>query len=88
MSPRCQTDTAAPSAGLPEGYECSAAAVCLAGAFPLHFGGRLHDVHVAYRLAGRTDAPVVAVLGGISAGRYVFGLPGGLPGWCPGGLPC
>ena len=81
MPPRQQTDTAAPSAGLPEGYECSAAVVRLAGAFPLHFGGSLDDVRVAYRLAGRSGAPVVAVLGGISAGRYVFGLPGERPGW-------
>ena len=81
MPPRQHTDTAAPSAGLPEGYECSAAVVRLAGAFPLHFGGSLDDVRVAYRLAGRSGAPVVAVLGGISAGRYVFGLPGERPGW-------
>jgi homoserine O-acetyltransferase len=36
---------------------------------------------VAYRLAGARAAPVVAVLGGISAGRNVFGLQPGAPGW-------
>jgi homoserine O-acetyltransferase len=44
----------------------------LSGAFKLHFGGQLNNVRVAWRLAGDTG-PVVAVLGGISAGRYVTG---------------
>jgi homoserine O-acetyltransferase len=39
------------------------------GPFALHFGGELHGVRVAWRLAG--TGPVVAALGGISAGRYV-----------------
>ncbi|MGB5104498.1 MAG: homoserine O-succinyltransferase [Steroidobacteraceae bacterium] len=53
----------------------------LAGPFALHFGGQLPAVNVAYRLAGAAGAPVVAVLGGISAGRHVFALPGEAPGW-------
>jgi homoserine O-acetyltransferase len=81
MPPRVQIDTAVPSAGMPEGYTCTVDVVRLPGTFPLHFGGSLGDVHVAYRLAGRCDAPVVAVLGGISAGRHVFGLPGENAGW-------
>lgn len=42
------------------------------GTFALHFGGALNGVRVAWRLAGAANAPVVAVLGGISAGRKVF----------------
>lgn len=44
----------------------------LAGAFKLHFGGQLNNVLIAWRLAGEAG-PVVAALGGISAGRYVTG---------------
>src|SRR4051812_13184030 len=39
----------------------------LPGAFKLHFGGQLDGVRVAWRLVG-TDGPIVAALGGISAG--------------------
>lgn len=42
------------------------------GALSLHHGGRLDGVQIAWRLAGETG-PVVAALGGISAGRYVTG---------------
>jgi homoserine O-acetyltransferase len=41
------------------------------GPFELHHGGRLDDVRIAWRLLGPEDAPVVAVLGGISAHRRV-----------------
>ncbi|MFL6577764.1 MAG: homoserine O-succinyltransferase [Povalibacter sp.] len=44
----------------------------LPGAFKLHFGGQLDGVRVAWRLVG-TDGPIVAALGGISAGRFVTG---------------
>lgn len=49
--------------------------------FPLHFGGSLPCVEIAWRLAGAEEAPVIAVLGGISAGRNVFQAPDGVPGW-------
>lgn len=49
--------------------------------FPLHFGGELPRVEIAYRIAGADGAPVVAVLGGISAGRNVFKVRDGVPGW-------
>ncbi len=42
---------------------------------PLHFGGELRDVRVAWRLAGDAAAPVIAALGGISAGRAVIDTP-------------
>lgn len=42
------------------------------GAFQLQFGGQLDGIHVAWRLVGSTG-PVVATLGGISAGRFVTG---------------
>jgi homoserine O-acetyltransferase len=38
---------------------------------PLYFGGELSPVQVAWRLEGAAHAPVILVLGGISAGRYV-----------------
>ena len=49
--------------------------------FPLHFGGSLPRVEIAWRLAGAEGAPVIAVLGGISAGRNVSGARDGVPGW-------
>ncbi|WP_129779953.1 homoserine O-succinyltransferase MetX [Peristeroidobacter soli] len=42
---------------------------------PLHFGGELKDVRVAWRLVGNPAAPVIAALGGISAGRAVVDTP-------------
>ena len=76
MSSCAAVGSTPPVGGLPDGYECATATHRLAGAFPLHFGGSLDFVEVAYRLAGRAGAPVVTVLGGISAGRHVFGMPG------------
>jgi len=49
--------------------------------FELHHGGVLAGVRVAWRLAGATRGPVVAVLGGISAGREVFGAAGDHGWW-------
>ena len=43
----------------------------LKGPLPLHFGGHLEHVQVAWRLVGDPAAPVVAALGGISAGKAV-----------------
>ncbi len=43
----------------------------LAAALPLYFGGVLQDVRIAWRMEGAAHAPVVLVLGGISAGRLV-----------------
>jgi homoserine O-acetyltransferase len=81
MPSSARSDVATPVVGLPTGYECRAAVVRLPGRFPLHFGGELDSVRVAYRLAGCKGAPVVVALGGISAGRHVFSLPGERPGW-------
>jgi len=39
---------------------------------PLHYGTRLAGVRIAWRLTGERG-PVIAALGGISAGRYVTG---------------
>ena len=50
----------------------------LPGAFPLHFGGGLHNVRVAWRLMG-DRGPMVAALGGISAGRMVANCS--IKGW-------
>ena len=45
----------------------------------LHHGDELADAHIAFRLVGPEEAPVVAVLGGISAHRVVDGAPGWWP---------
>jgi len=66
---------------LPAAYEWQEAVHELPGGLDLHFGGRLDRVELAYRLAGAGGAPVVAVLGGISAGRNVFSLQPGATGW-------
>jgi homoserine O-acetyltransferase/O-succinyltransferase len=54
----------------------------LQGALPLRFGGELSNVRVAWRLAGEpAAAPVVAALGGISAGRAVTDHAGNKGWW-------
>ncbi len=45
----------------------------------LHYGDVLPDAHIAFRLIGPKDAPLVAVLGGISAHRGVCGKDGWWP---------
>lgn len=53
--------------------------------FPLYLGGTVENVRLAWRLAGPPNAPVVAALGGISASRTVFSMPGAQsPGWWNG----
>jgi homoserine O-acetyltransferase len=66
---------------VPTTYEWRDAVHVLPGGLDLRFGGRLERVEVAWRLAGARGAPVVAVLGGISAGRNVFSLDAAVPGW-------
>lgn len=66
---------------LPHVYECREGVLTLAQPLALHFGGALPRVEIAYRIAGARGAPVVAVLGGISAGRNVFRVRDGVPGW-------
>ncbi len=41
------------------------------GTFPLHHGGALPALRIAWRMVGRSGAPVVCALGGISASRRV-----------------
>lgn len=52
-----------------------------AGPWPLHHGGALPSLRLAWRLVGPDDAPVVAVLGGISAHRRVAAEDAGW--WAP-----
>jgi homoserine O-acetyltransferase/O-succinyltransferase len=67
---------------LPSGYTCDEGVLVLGRQpFPLHFGGELPRVEIAYRIAGADGAPVVVVLGGISAGRNVFKVRDGVAGW-------
>jgi homoserine O-acetyltransferase len=47
--------------------------------WPLHYGETLASPRVGYRLSGPPQAPVVAVLGGISAHRLVAGADGWWP---------
>lgn len=81
MPPAAGIEPEEPAGRLPAGYECREGVQALTGPFELHFGGCLPSVDVAYRLAGAQGAPIVAVLGGISAGRHVFALPGEAAGW-------
>lgn len=69
-----------PSA-VPGAYEWREEVYALPGSLELRLGGRLDSVEIAYRLAGARGAPVVAALGGISAGREVFGVQSGDAGW-------
>jgi len=43
----------------------------VAGDFPLHHGGSLRRLRLAWRLAGAANTPVICALGGISAHRRV-----------------
>ncbi|GMU68725.1 MAG: homoserine O-acetyltransferase [Steroidobacteraceae bacterium] len=52
----------------------------VAGEVTLHHGGRLPSARIAWRMEGPAAAPVVVALGGISAGRRVFGTQAG-EGW-------
>ncbi len=51
--------------------------VVLPQGLSLHHGGRLEELRVAWHLAGPSDGPLVAVLGGISAERIVSAEEGG-----------
>jgi homoserine O-acetyltransferase len=55
--------------------------LALPGTFRLHYGDVLPDAKLAFRLVGPAGAPVVAVLGGISAHRIVAGAAG--EAWWP-----
>jgi homoserine O-acetyltransferase/O-succinyltransferase len=84
MTTRVTATQAEGLAGEPEARE---GVLTLAGDLPLHFGGKLQDVKVAWRLtAARTaNAPIVAALGGISASRVVFSAAGAQnQGWWNG----
>lgn len=59
---------------------CREGIVTLEQNLNLHFGGTLSRVQVAWRLVGRPGAPIVAALGGISAGRCVT-TQGPSKGW-------
>jgi len=71
----------APPSSLPASYEWHDERYPLPGGLGLHFGGRLERVEVAFRLVGARGAPVVAALGGISAGRDAVSLDLGTSGW-------
>lgn len=45
--------------------------LCLEQSMPLHFGGKLENAQIAWRLSGPANAPLIIALGGISAGRIV-----------------
>lgn len=49
--------------------------------FALHLGGRLDGIRVAWRVTGNPDGPMVAALGGISAGRAVADVGTSEKGW-------
>lgn len=51
----------------------------LGASWRLHYGDVLRKAHIAFRLVGPAGAPVIAVLGGISAHRIVNGPEGWWP---------
>jgi homoserine O-acetyltransferase len=51
------------------------------GEVRLHHGEVLRGVRVAWRIAGPAQAPVIAALGGISAGRRVYSTEDPVSGW-------
>jgi homoserine O-acetyltransferase len=55
------------------------AVIDLPAPWRLHHGDALSNPRVAFRLVGPRDAPVVAVLGGISAHRYLIDAEGWWP---------
>ena len=63
-------DPAAPSDAVRDGV------LDLPRPWRLHYGDDLPQARIAYRLAGPVGAPVIAVLGGISAHRIVGGAEG------------
>lgn len=87
MNPASQiSDSPGPCSGRPAAA-CETAAfrfqegiLELASPLPLHHGGELSSVRIAWRLTGPANAPVVAALGGISAGRAVADA-NGQQGW-------
>ncbi len=81
MSSTVLPPEAPPQRPLRDDYECHEGVYGVTEAFPLYFGSQLDGIEIAFRLAGRAGAPVVAALGGISAGREVFALRAGEPGW-------
>ena len=56
-----------------------AAVLPLPSPWRLHYGDVLGNAHIAFRLVGPEDAPVVVVVGGISAHRQIDGAPGWWP---------
>ncbi|AMN47060.1 homoserine O-acetyltransferase [Steroidobacter denitrificans] len=56
----------------------------LSAPLTLTFGGRLDTVSVAWRVSGNPQAPLVAALGGISAGRAVADVDKTQKGWWGG----
>lgn len=60
----------------------TSATVHLKGQIPLKWGGAIREAEIAYQLSGPEGAPLVLVLGGISAGRRVVSPDGNEPpGW-------
>ena len=75
VRPSSVTDSMSNDSGAREGV------VELSAPFKLHFGGVLAKSRIAWRLVGADSLPVVVALGGISAGRNVFGTAHGESGW-------
>ncbi len=74
------TQATTPAAALPRS-EPLELRFAIPGGLALHHGGQLAHVNVACRLAGPVGAPVVAVMGGISAGRRVADTQDQLGWW-------
>ncbi|HSN73433.1 MAG TPA: homoserine O-succinyltransferase [Steroidobacteraceae bacterium] len=83
----CAIESAVEPGDPPDGWAAPVhrdGVLAIPGSFHLHHGGTLEGVHVAWRIAGAASGPVIAVLGGISAGRDVFGTNSSPEsGWWP-----
>jgi homoserine O-acetyltransferase len=71
----------AESASGGQGLQTRDAVLEIPGVVRLHHGGTLQGVRVAWRLSGPAQAPIIAVLGGISGGRRVYSTDDTAAGW-------
>jgi homoserine O-acetyltransferase len=79
QSLRSESQVSRKPPGKPIDREVNDGAVALPIPWRLHHGDELPNARIAYRLIGPEDAPVIAVMGGISAHRIVSGTDGWWP---------
>jgi homoserine O-acetyltransferase/O-succinyltransferase len=78
-TPGRRAEDRAQSSGTPRRAKVRDEVLELGLSWPLHYGDSLQNARIAFHLSGPEDAPVIAVLGGISAHRVVWGPEGWWP---------